>query len=120
MEKNIRGIQIDAEKRTVKEVRVIGDYKAIYPFINCDCFTVVGISDTEGIYVDDEGLLKEPKHFFMYQGYPEPLAGNGLILGTNDEGDSVDTQLTVEFVRKQIKCADRNTIGLLVKMGAFA
>ena len=121
MEKNIKGILIDAEKRTVKEVQVIGDYKAIYPFlgVGVDCFALVGINDTESIYVDDEGLLKNPRNFILFKGYRGALAGNGLILGSNEEGESISTSLTVEWVKKQVKFADYLTVGLMAKMGAL-
>ena len=104
-----KGYKIDAEKRTITEVEV-GDYKTIYPHLSTsikavDCFTVVGIEKDDSIYVDDEGLLtiQFDTPFFLYEGYPQPLAGNGLVLGTDEEGESVDPKNTLEFIKSKVK-----------------
>ena len=86
------------------EVEVKGDYKAIYPLLGVavDCFTCVGIEQDDSIYVDDEGLLKPQINFFLYEGYNQPLAGNGLVLGTDEEGESVDPKNTLKFIRSKV------------------
>lgn len=106
---NKKGYLINAENRTITLVEV-GDYKTIYPLISTklktvDCFTVVGIEEDDSIYVDDEGLLtiQFDTPFFLYDGYPQPLAGNGLVLGTDEEGESVDPKNTLEFIRGKVK-----------------
>ena len=71
---------------------VVESISDIRRLIGCDMFTCVTISDRETIYVDDEGLLKNPQFFFKHSNYPDPLAGNGLILGFDmKSGDSKDT-----------------------------
>ena len=103
--KSIKGYHINAENRTVTEVEVKGDYKTIYPFLgeSVDCFTCVGIEKDDTIYVDDEGLLKPLTALFLYEGYDQPLAGNGLILGTDAEGESVSPANTLEFIKSKVK-----------------
>ena len=56
------------------------------------------IDDSETLYVDDEGLYAENQRFFTWDGYPKPLAGRGLILGTDEEGESIDTDMEPEDV----------------------
>ena len=104
-----KGYKIDAEKRTITEVPV-GDYKTIYPHLSTsvkavDCFTIVGIEKDDSIFVDDEGLLTITPltPFFMYEGYNQPLAGNGLVLGTDEEGESVDPKNTLDFIKSKVK-----------------
>lgn len=94
----MRAILIDPEAKTITEVDYDGNYKSIYKLIGCQTFTVVGINDNESIFVDDEGLLNNPEFFFMWRGYHQPLAGKGLILGVDDEGESVETKLTLDYV----------------------
>jgi len=88
---------IDPVTRTVKEVTYNGDYNQIYTLTDCDTFTCVMFNEhSDTIFVDDEGLFKSDQQFFHVQGYPQPLAGKGLILGTNDEGESVSPVIGYE------------------------
>lgn len=108
MEKKIRAILIDAENHTITETEVeahkIEDISRLLrigdsPF---DCVQWEQGNTSETVYVDDEGLLKEPKHFFCCPGYPQWLAGNGLILGTGSHGESKPSQLTLEEVQRKV------------------
>lgn len=106
MTKMIKGILINAKDRTVKPVEVRQhDIHHMHDLIECQCFTCLNMNEkgTETIYVDDEGLLKDPKHFFRMPFYPQWLAGNGLILGTNSNGESVNTKCSVEEIESQVK-----------------
>lgn len=107
----MKAILIDPETQTITEVEYSGNYKDIYKLTGCDCFTVVGIEDGNGIFVDDEGLFNDPRYFFLYNGYDQPLAGKGLILGTNEEGDSVDCTLTVDYIREKVKFIELSLMG---------
>ena len=103
----MQAILIDPFTETIELVDYSGDYKDIYTLLECDLFATVYIDDCDTIYVDDEGLYQEPQRFFQYKGMPQPLAGRGLILGTDEEGDSTDCLLTVEQVRDMVTwCAD--------------
>lgn len=96
---------IDVRRMEVQTVELSGDYREIYPLIGCETFTCVQINDkNDVIYVDDEGLLKDLKtqSFFMFKGYPQPLAGNGLILGTDDEGGSKSPEISMMEVIKSV------------------
>ena len=98
----MKAIFVNAEDQTVTETEING-WEEIAPAIGADLFATVDISPTETVFVDDEGLLKNPSHFIMFEGYPQPLAGNGLILGLNrDNGEEVSTKLTVEEVKAQV------------------
>jgi hypothetical protein len=103
----MKAILIDPFNKTVTEVEHNGNYKHIYELLShethpVDCFTAVGIDNGDTIFVDDEGLFKEPTEFFVYLGYDQPLAGKGLVLGCNDDGDSVAPVSTLEQVKKHI------------------
>lgn len=99
----MKAILINPYDQTVTEVDYSGDYKEIYTLIEADCFDCARISRMDGIFVDDEGLLHNPTHFFMHAEYPSPLAGKGLVVGCNEGGDSVDCKTTVEEVRAKVR-----------------
>jgi len=114
----MKAILIDSVNREVKEVDVT-DYKSYYPLINCECFTVVNFGkDNDSIFVDDEGLLKDPENFFMFRG-SNPLAGNGLILGTDSKGESIAPKITLEQVKEAVKFLDYMEVAIMNKLGFF-
>ena len=102
---------IDSETKTITPVDYNGDYKTIYTHIGCDLFDIV-YAESGGhrisVFVDDEGLLKNPQHFFLLDGWAQPLAGNGLVLGDADEEgetlaapDDLDLSPTITFLSLQ-------------------
>lgn len=105
-----KAILIDVNNKTIREVTVTKDergsqLKSMYEHIGCELVEVVNIGEND-IYVDEEGLLNllPTTNFFMWKGYPQPLAGNGLILGYDDStGDSTDVTLTVEDVKNNVR-----------------
>ena len=110
---------INAIAQTITEVEV-GDYKTFYPLLGCDCFTTVGLEEEDTLYVDDEGLLKSPFDFFMYEGYPQPLAGNGLVMGTNDEGESIAPKMSLEDLKSRVTFLNGFQIRRMLADGKFA
>lgn len=100
--KEIQGYLIDPEKQTIDPVKYNGDYKEIYKLIECGTFTIVRIDDENMIFVDDEGLLNNPRHFFCLRGYPQPLAGKGLLMGSNEDGDTVSSTMDLDKVKDLI------------------
>ena len=103
----MRAILINPEDKTVTEVDYSGDYKDIYKLIGCSTFDVVRTStSSDGIYIDDEGLYApiQFKWQFTFDNAYEPikLVNKGLVLGCNDEGDSVAPDSTVEDIKKNI------------------
>ena len=103
-----KGILINVNTQQVNYVVLGNDYREIYPLINAHLFDVIRINRSNDLYVDDEGLLTltEESKFFLIKGYPQPIAGSGLILGHNDEGESISTDLTIEQVITTITFLD--------------
>ena len=98
----MRAILINPIDHTVTEVEHNGDYRQIYEFIDARLFDVARINEHgDGIYVDDEGLFNSVDLFHL-QGYPEPLAGKGLVLGCDEEGNSTAPTVTADWVRENI------------------
>ena len=100
----MKAILIDAVKREVREVEYNGTLENIYDLVGCDIVEAPRVEDNgDAVYVDEEGLLKPQQNFFVYDGYPQPLAGNGLLLGVNGRGESISPKTSIETVRRKVK-----------------
>ena len=104
MESKMKAILIDVKNQEIKEVEHDNTLQNIYDLIDCRVFDVVRIDDVNSIFVDDEGILKDNLYFeYSGSGRVFQLAGNGLILGVDDEGDSTSPTLTVEDVEGKVR-----------------
>jgi len=104
----MRAILINPEKKEVTEVEYSGDYQDIYKLIDCKTFDVVRTSvSNDGIYVDDEGLFAKERAFWRFDYcYGQPLitlVNKGLVLGGNDEGDTIAPKSTVDYIKSKIE-----------------
>jgi hypothetical protein len=61
----------------------------------------------EAIFVDDNGLLNNPVRFFKYAGYEQPLAGKGLILGSDAEGDTIGASSKLATIKAAVISTER-------------
>lgn len=104
----MRAILINVNEQSVSEVEVDehDSLASIYSHLGCDLFDVIHVEAgrPHSLFVDDEGLLKNPDKFFcipaLYGGW---LAGNGLLLGFDrNSGDSRPCTLSVEGVRQLV------------------
>ena len=100
----MKAILIDVHTQSVTEVDHDNTLDNIYDLLNCRTFDVVRIDEVDSIYIDDEGLFVDDQLFFEYGGDAQSvrLAGNGLILGVDDEGNSISPQTTVEEVEGRV------------------
>ena len=100
----MKAILIDVVNEEVREVEHDDTLASIYKLVDCGTFDVVRIDDVNSIYVDDEGLFVEDQLYFKYTGTTDSvsLAGNGLVLGVDDEGETTPPSLTLKEVQKAI------------------
>jgi hypothetical protein len=117
----MRALLIDPFTETVTETFYSGDYKQIYQLIEAETFDAArlgpDLSDT--VYVDDEGLLKPNQFFFLEDLYPFPLAGKGLVLGTDDEGDAISPTITIAEILQSISWLTPILGGFITTNGQF-
>jgi len=99
----MRAILIDPEQRSITEIEYDNsDYKNICKLIDATLFDVARFADTrDAVYVDDNGLSAN-KRFFHLDGMATPLAGKGLVLGTDYQGESIEPEATVEGLEKVV------------------
>ena len=103
----MKAILIDSKKKTVTEITIDENAEALleewYKHINCEIVEVAhDISDHDSILVDEEGFFKSPTHFFTYNGAHQLFAGNGLIVGRNEDGETVDCEITLEEATQNV------------------
>jgi hypothetical protein len=109
----MQAILINPFDKTVEEIEYSGDWKDISSLLECDLFTTVYFNETtDSVFVDDEGLYVEDQAFFTFGDCPQPLAGRGLILGCNDDGDSVDCETTLEEAKAMVTFLGNNPVAM--------
>ena len=98
----MQAILIDPFTETIEVVDYSGDWRDISTLLGCELFTTVYIDDEDTLYIDDEGLYVEDQRYFKWEGYPQPLAGRGLVLGCTPDGDSTDSSKTVSEIQDMV------------------
>lgn len=78
-----RMIVIDVHKKEVREqfVHEKDSLKAMQDIVGGYIERAWTASRDIDLYVDEEGMLKEPTKFFRLDGCTQPYAGNGVICG---------------------------------------
>lgn len=122
-----RGILIDVENKTISEVEVVRDENgsqlpSIYGHLKCSTFEVVSYNSENDVYVDEEGLMymNDDTKFFKLKNYRQPLAGNGLIMGYDDEtGENGDTKLSLEEIKEQVSFMSAFDVALKSRFGSY-
>jgi hypothetical protein len=118
--KTIKAILIDVENKQIKELELQSESSSfnLYKELKCEYITSA-CGDlfnrlSHALFVDDEGLLKE-EHLgafcirigetgHLYES--QVFSGNGIIVGINDEGESIDHQLDVEIIKDIVRWED--------------
>ena len=106
----MRGILINPWTKEITEVQVEEGLQAMYvllsnpaPEVRVDCFAIGFMwQNGDTLYVDDEGLFKA-QAFFSVNGQAQAMTGRGLILGSDDEGNSVDIKSSLTDIQNEIR-----------------
>lgn len=121
----MRAILINADNQTIEEVNIIENVEVLdqwYKYLNVELVTVgLELNEHDSILVDDEGLLKNPDNFFYYKGAHQPFAGNGLIVGTDEDGKSVSCNIDLDTVKANVKfmTIDHNSDGIVLRTSEY-
>ena len=120
--RKIKGILIDPFACTVAEVEHDGDdHRNIYKLISHESIPVVDtfscayhpdlLEEGDAVFVDENALLGRCERFFILKGYPQLLAGKGLVLGSDREGHIVSAATDPEAIKRAVKFAKRFVVG---------
>lgn len=119
----MKAILIDVYNKQVKELTLDPNKRMLdqwYEHMKCDLVTVAHyINDHDSILVDDEGLLKPCDHFFNYEGSHQPFAGNGLVVGVDEEGETVACDISLEEVQAKVSFYSRQEVIDGIEAGKF-
>jgi hypothetical protein len=103
----MRAIVINAHDRTVTEADIDGSLNSLQQIVGGSIEAVTyGLDDNHHCYVDEEGLLGHPQHFFMFRNGHQPLAGNGVILSSTEDGDEAACTLPLDWVKERVTFMD--------------
>jgi len=106
---------IDAANKSVTLIDYDGDWRSINKIVGCETFTVVNANEYgDSIFLDDEGHFVPDQNYFWFDGYPSMLAGNGLVLGCNSEGESIEPCQSIEWFKERIRFQNKDTAPLFV------
>jgi len=116
----MKAILIDVVNENVRMVEV-NDNSVLnewYKHIGCSMVEVAHYfsNDHDSIMVDEEGLftMDENSKFFSVEGGHQPFIGNGLVVGVDRNGKSVDPCISVEEVRSKVKFHTFNEVRCMV------
>ena len=102
----MKAVFIDVEKGEIRDIEFKGKLEDFYHYIHCDIVDAVPFPDDENhdVVVDDEGLLKKIVGFFSIYDDSEPqYAGNGIIVGVNNNvGKWISSKYSAEDIKRRI------------------
>ena len=102
----MKAILIDVKNQKIKEVEHDDTLKSIYEHVDCRTFDVISIDNNNYVYVDDEGLFAKEQAYWKFDYCNDQphikLVNKGLVLGCNDEGDSIAPESTVDYIKSRI------------------
>jgi hypothetical protein len=105
----MKALLIDPYQKKIHALDIANELSAWYKLLDCHCVDRAEIarlgSRAIDIWVDDNGLQYEPvPPLFKVSGYPNPLAGYGLVLGANlNTGESLDCPVSKEHFAPKIR-----------------
>ena len=103
----MRAIIINAKDRTITATEIDGSLKS--PAADRrrhDRGGLSGLDEFHHCYVNEEGLLDHPQHFFFFKDGHQPLAGNGVILSSTEDGDEAPCTLLLDWVKERVTFMD--------------
>jgi hypothetical protein len=108
----MRAIVINAKDRTITETEIDASLQSLQQIVGGLIEPVHdGLDDAHHCYVNEEGLLDNPQHFFMFTNGHQPLAGNGVIVGSGLVADEAPCTLPLEWVKERVTFMDLAAVG---------
>lgn len=118
MSDTMRAILIDPVAKTVTEVQA-EPYPKWKELIDADDINSVKLAENEDgtdetLWVDGEFLLNEKSKgpWFQFDIHDQPMGGKGIILGTDQYGETCASKMTVEFVTEHVRWPDVEFTGI--------
>ena len=100
----LRVILIDPFKEKVRVgYPVTDDYMTeLKKWMEVSCIDIVTLDKKNMLVVDDDGLLRNPNRYFHWAPTNYNFAGKAVILGYDEEGETVDCTYVASVVEDQL------------------
>lgn len=101
----MRVIKIDSVNKTVSEVELNDEdsLKGLQAIVEGLIEVAHELPNGDTLFVNEEGLMYSPMHFFEIKGGHQPFAGNGVIAGYDFEsGESTDAESAASQIRAMV------------------
>lgn len=104
----MKAYKIDTQLRQVTEIEINegNSLKEMQEVVGGLITVAAELENTDTMFVNDEGLFMF-NEFFYFDGCYQPFAGNGVIVGTDEEGASVGAKSTLEEIKSRVKFLNR-------------
>jgi hypothetical protein len=101
----MRAIVIDSMMQTVKEADLSkeGTLTQMQTLVGGYIERAMTLPNGDDVFVNMEGLLHSPRHFFTIVGGHQPFAGNAVILNSNEDGDSTAAKSDLVYITTSVK-----------------
>lgn len=112
----MKSLIIDAMKKAVTEYEFT-DLETAKQVLGWEIAASACRWDKDLMLVDDHGLMKDepPQAYFMLKEFPRPIATNAIIIGTDEDGETVDVSFGPEYIRNQIFYMSKNDIRMFME-----
>lgn len=118
-----KALFIDAKSQTISEVKIGRGLQDVYTMIGGECQLVETAfygKDGDWCVVDEEGLFHSHETGFAVMGDDGEMlnvfVGSGVMMGADEEGDTVDVKTTVEELSKRIQWVDKSMVNRIKEM----
>ncbi len=105
-------LKINVETQQIEEIEYSGNFREIYGIIGNECSTFacpVTLDNEDTIYCDDEGIFKPNIGGWKFADFDYQLVGNAVLMGADDEGESVDVKTSKEELEAMVIWIDKPT-----------
>jgi len=100
-------ILIDPDQQTVAVCNHDGTLESLYALLDCNSIEApIRYDNNDTLYCDEESWItpKEKLSGFMFPNWSYPILGRGLIVGTDDEGEDIGCESSVDDFKDIIWC----------------
>jgi hypothetical protein len=113
----VRAILIDANARTVTEVETPGTLESYQAVVGGYIERALELPNLDWLVVNEDGLHLQPENWFIFHGFHQPLAGNGLLLGSNADGETTPAKTPLALIRSRVTFIHRTEIAIAQSNG---
>lgn len=112
----VKAVFIDVVSKTITDIEISTSIADIYDRLDCTTFDMICPKNAPRgltIYIDDAGLLRDvPLGAFSVRGFDQVLSGHGLVVGTDDEGNTSDCPQTAAQIAINVRFEDTHYLPL--------